>query len=106
MMKKDKIKLIVFDFDGVMTDNRVTINERGEESVRVNRADGLGVDLLRNAGIPMMIMSTEENPIVLHRAKKLKLFCLSSIKDKAEALRQYCDDQRLNPRTFFMLATI
>ena len=47
----DDIDLIVFDFDGVMTDNTVYVFEDGCEAVRCNRADGLGCDILRDAGM-------------------------------------------------------
>lgn len=90
-MKKIMLpKLIVFDFDGVMTDNKLRVNEHGEESVVVNRGDGLGVKMLRKAGIQMLIVSTEENKVVSCRAKKIGVPCMQGIDDKATALRAYC----------------
>jgi 3-deoxy-D-manno-octulosonate 8-phosphate phosphatase KdsC-like HAD superfamily phosphatase len=67
----NNIKLIVYDFDGVMTDNRVIVHEDGMESVIVNRADGLGVNLTKEIGIPQMILSAETNSVVEARARKL-----------------------------------
>ncbi len=73
-MKIKDIKAIVFDFDGVFTDNRVIISEDGKESVICNRSDGIGLEIIRNLEIPMKIISTEKNPVVTIRAKKLKLY--------------------------------
>lgn len=84
------IDLIVYDFDGVMTDNRVIIFQDGTEAVIVNRADGLGVDRFRSLGIPQLILSTETNPVVKARAVKLRLEVITSCKDKRHALENYC----------------
>jgi len=84
------IDLIVYDFDGVMTDNRVIVFQDGTEAVIVNRADGLGVDRFRNLGIPQLILSTETNPVVKARAAKLRLEVITSCKDKKIALENYC----------------
>ena len=85
------IDLIVYDFDGVMTDNRVIVFQDGTEAVIVNRADGLGVDRLRALKIPQLILSTETNPVVKARAAKLGLEIIASCNDKKVALMDYCD---------------
>jgi len=84
------IDLIVYDFDGVMTDNRVIIFQDGTEAVIVNRADGLGIDRFRSLGIPQLILSTETNPVVKARAAKLHLEVITSCKDKKIALENHC----------------
>lgn len=84
------IDLIVYDFDGVMTDNRVIIFQDGTEAVIANRADGLGVDRFRSLGIPQLILSTETNPVVKARAAKLRLEVIASCKDKKNVLENYC----------------
>ena len=71
-MNLKKIKAIVFDFDGVFTNNRVIVSEDGKESVICNRSDGIGLEMLRSLGIPMTIISTEKNPVVAQRATKLE----------------------------------
>jgi len=86
------IDLIVYDFDGVMTDNRVIVLQDGTEGVIVNRADGLGVDFFRSAGVPQLILSTETNPVVKARAAKLKLEVIAPCSDKRAALRMYCKE--------------
>jgi YrbI family 3-deoxy-D-manno-octulosonate 8-phosphate phosphatase len=91
-MKQKKItpKLVVFDFDGVLTDNRVLVFDDGREAVLCSRADGLAFDLFRRQGIPALILSTEKHPVVAARAKKLKVPCLHGIGDKKAVLQEYC----------------
>ena len=84
------IKLIVYDFDGVMTNNKVYIDQHGNEMVQVNRADGLGVAKIKKMGIKQIIMSTEVNPVVTKRANKLDIPCLQGIANKKYALTEYC----------------
>jgi len=84
------IQLIVYDFDGVMTNNKVILREDGLESVIVNRSDGLGVNLFRKLGIPQLILSTETNPVVQARAKKLNLEVIGSSINKKADLCDYC----------------
>lgn len=86
----EDIRLIVSDFDGVMTDNRVLLSEDGKESVYVSRADGQGVHMLRELGIDLIILSTETNRIVKMRADKLKVDCIQGVSDKARCLTDYC----------------
>jgi len=78
--------VLVTDFDGVHTDDTATVDSEGRESVRVSREDGMGVSRLRRAGIPMLILSTEQNPVVARRAEKLQVPVLHGIDDKASAL--------------------
>ena len=66
---KKTIKLIVYDFDGVMTDNKVYIDQNGNEMVQVSRADGLGVSEIIKLGIQQIIMSTEVNPATVGSLK-------------------------------------
>lgn len=82
------LRLAVFDFDGVFTDNHVWVNEQGEESVRCCRADGFGLDRLREAGVEAVILSTERVPIATARARKLRVPCRHGLGNKLEALRE------------------
>ncbi len=84
-----EIKCVVFDFDGVFTDNTVIVDQNGVESVRCWRSDGLGLDRLRSLGLKLLIISTEINPVVAVRAKKIKMECLQGINDKAVAIKQW-----------------
>ena len=93
------IKLIVYDFDGVMTDNKVYVDEFGKESVQVNRGDGLGVSEIKKIGIEQIIISTEINAVVSSRAKKLKIECLQGVDNKKLVLIDYCSQNKINIET-------
>lgn len=80
------VAAVATDFDGVHTDDRVLVDQHGIESVRVSRADGLGVSLLHAAGIPLVIVSKERNPVVGARAAKLGVDVLQGVDDKVSAL--------------------
>jgi YrbI family 3-deoxy-D-manno-octulosonate 8-phosphate phosphatase len=84
----ERIKLAVFDFDGVFTDNRVWVNERGEELLAFTRSDGLGLRRLDEVGVRYMILSMEQNPIVGARARKLRADCVQGVEDKLSVLRE------------------
>jgi 3-deoxy-D-manno-octulosonate 8-phosphate phosphatase (KDO 8-P phosphatase) len=90
------IKLLVFDFDGVFTDNRVWVFEDGSEAVCCSRADGLGLKKLRELGLEMLILSTEENPVVQARAKKLQLLCIQGVSDKLKCLQKLMNERSLS----------
>ncbi|MBN1609634.1 MAG: acylneuraminate cytidylyltransferase [Polyangiaceae bacterium] len=83
------VQAVVFDFDGVMTDDRVHLTEDGTESVVCHRSDGHGVALLRELGTPMLILSREQNSIVTRRASKLGIECIQGVEDKLAVLRAW-----------------
>jgi 3-deoxy-D-manno-octulosonate 8-phosphate phosphatase (KDO 8-P phosphatase) len=83
-----RVELIAFDFDGVFTDNTLIVSQDGVESVRCWRSDGLGLSRLRSVGVAAFILSTEVNPVVSARARKLKLPCKQALADKAAAIRE------------------
>jgi YrbI family 3-deoxy-D-manno-octulosonate 8-phosphate phosphatase len=82
------VRFAVFDFDGVFTDNRVWVNERGEEALAFSRSDGLGLRRLDEVGVRSLIVSMEQNPIVGARARKLRVDCVQGIADKLAVLRE------------------
>ena len=92
----NNIKLVIYDFDGVMTNNKVFIDEKGNEMVVVNRADGLGVSEIKKLGIKQIIISTEKNPVVAARAKKLNINCFQGIDDKKTEVISYCKDNNID----------
>jgi YrbI family 3-deoxy-D-manno-octulosonate 8-phosphate phosphatase len=83
---------LVLDFDGTLTDDRVNVDQDGRESVMVHRGDGLGIAALRRAGLDVLILSTERNPVVAARARKLGVPALTGIADKGSVLAQWCAD--------------
>ena len=93
MIELQNIDLIVYDFDGVMTNNHTIVFEDGTEAVIISRADGLGVDIIRKYNIPQMIISTESNSVVSRRASKLRIDVLQNCKDKKDALVNICKDK-------------
>ncbi len=78
--------MICYDFDGIMTDNRALVFEDGREAVFVNRSDGWAVARIKEMGIGQIILSTEENPVVAARARKLRIPVLQGLSDKRTAL--------------------
>ena len=84
----ERVRLAVFDFDGVFTDNRVWVNERGEEALAFSRSDGLGLRRLDEIGVDYLVVSAEPNPIVGARARKLRADCLQGVEDKLAVLRE------------------
>ena len=89
-----KIKLIVYDFDGVMTDNRVMVFQDGTEAVLCSRSDGLGINGIRQMNIHQLVLSTEKNSLVGARAGKLKIECIQGCEDKKNRLLEYCTDNQ------------
>jgi len=98
-----KPELIVYDFDGVMTDNKVIVREDGLESVACNRGDGMGINMIKKLDIPQIILSTETNPVVLARAQKIGIPAIGGSKNKRAALQDYCAQNSITMhRTYFV----
>lgn len=91
-----EVDAVVTDFDGVHTDDRVHLSADGTEFVTVSRADGMGVSLLRRAGVGFLIISSETNPVVSARAEKLMVEVLQPVDDKAAVLARWSASQRLD----------
>lgn len=86
------IRLVAFDFDGVFTDDMVYVLQDGTEAVRCFRGDGIGLQKLGRLGIETVIISTESNPVVSSRARKLKIRCLQNCHDKRTVLEGLVDE--------------
>ena len=91
------IKLLALDFDGVLTNNKVIVDENGKESVICNRSDGLGIDLLRKKGIEIIVISKESNKVVNARCEKLKILCITGIDEKLSILKKEIEKRNLSP---------
>ena len=99
----DRLDALVFDFDGVFTDNRVTVLGEGQEAVVCDRGDGMGIEMLRKDGWPMLVLSKESHPIVRARCSKLKLECRHGLDDKLPTLRRWLEERGLSPeRTIYV----
>jgi len=88
-----KIDAIVFDFDGVFTDNKVIIDQNGKEAVICDRSDGLGISRIKKYNIPILVLSTEKNKVVTERCKKLDIDCIQGVDNKSEALKKWLKKQ-------------
>jgi len=90
-------RLLILDFDGVMTDDRVWVDQDGREMVAARRAAGLGLErLLKLTGVQVLVMSKETNPVVAARCAKLKLDVLQNVGDKVSALNKLFLERGLN----------
>ena len=92
------IRLVVFDFDGVFTDNRVLVSQDGTESVFCTRADGIGLNGLAAAGVGILVLSTESNPVVTARTSKLRLECIQDCGDKWPVLQALLVSRGIGPQ--------
>lgn len=90
-----KIRLIVSDFDGVFTDNRVLVSEDGVESVLCSRSDSLGIELLKAKGKDILVISKEKNKVVEARCRKLNLQVFSGINSKLDMFKKIIGESGL-----------
>jgi YrbI family 3-deoxy-D-manno-octulosonate 8-phosphate phosphatase len=95
MKKFDKPKIIITDFDGCLTDDRVWLNQEGEEFVAANRKDGLAIERLQKIGIQVLITSTETNKVVLARGNKMGVEVIQGLSDKVAAIDKYLIQKEL-----------
>jgi YrbI family 3-deoxy-D-manno-octulosonate 8-phosphate phosphatase len=93
-----KIKLVVTDFDGVLTDGRVWIDENGKETVAATRSDSMRIKQLREYGIEVMILSSEVNPVVNARAKKMNIDAIHGmgLNEKGDALKKFLAEKNID----------
>ncbi len=85
------IRLVAFDFDGVFTDNRVYVFQDGREAVACYRSDAIGLRRLGRLGIHSLVISTETNPVVSERCKKLNIQCHQGVEDKLAVLNSIAE---------------
>lgn len=96
--KLKNIKLLAMDFDGIMTDGCVYVNQDGQETVKCSRKDGLGIELLKKHGLDAVVISKEVNPVVGMRCNKLKIECTQAVADseaKSEILKRVAKERNL-----------
>ena len=93
------IELLIYDCDGVLTDNKVIVDENGKESVVFNRGDGFAISKIKkDLGIKQIIISTEKNPIIIKRCEKLNIEAINGIEDKEQMVKSYCDNNGIDLR--------
>ena len=93
----ERIDLVISDFDGVITDNRVWTDHHGTEFVAAYRSDSIGVQLLREVGIEVMILSSEPNRVVEARARKMGVHVIHGIgiHDKGRVMREVLEQKNV-----------
>lgn len=93
-----KIRLVVTDFDGVLTDGRVWIDENGRETVAATRSDSMRIKQLREHGIEVMILSSEVNPVVSARAKKMDINAIHGmgLNEKGDVLKKFLAEKNID----------
>lgn len=92
----NNMECIFYDFDGVMTDNRVLVDENGIEAVFVNRSDGYAISKIKEMGIRQVIISTEKNPVVIRRAEKLDIPVVNGVGDKGKVIIDYAKENNID----------
>lgn len=88
-----RLRAVALDFDGVFTDNKVMVFDDGRESVLCSRSDGWGLAALRDAGWPLIVISSETNPVVAARCRKLGIDCVQGVPDKVATLVSWLASQ-------------
>jgi N-acylneuraminate cytidylyltransferase len=94
----ETIKLIICDFDGVVTDNLVTTDQDGKESVNASRSDSMHIKKLREREIELMIISSESNPVVMARAKKMGVEAIHNVgmQNKGRVMREVLEQKNVS----------
>jgi len=100
-MNIKNIDVFVFDFDGVLTNNMVHLDENGKEFVSCSRGDGLAFDVLRKLKKPAYILSTEKNTVVSARAKKLRISALQGVENKLIGIQEIIEKESCNIENVF-----
>jgi 3-deoxy-D-manno-octulosonate 8-phosphate phosphatase (KDO 8-P phosphatase) len=94
-LKANSIRAVIFDFDGVFTDNSVYVGECGKEMVRCSRSDGIGLQFLIDLGLPLIVISSEVNPVVSIRCAKLGIPCEFGVSDKIAVATKWLKSQHV-----------
>jgi len=90
-----RVRLLILDFDGVLTDNRVWVDENGHEMVAANRSDSLGINLLRQVGIETVVVSKETNSVVAARCRKMGVSCIQGEDNKQTAIQKVMEERKV-----------
>jgi len=94
--KLQSIKILFSDFDGVFTNNKVIVSEQGLESVICSRADGIGVEILKQHKIEVIVISSEINNVVMQRSKKLKIKAYNNVKNKGDLITKISKQKKID----------
>ena len=99
LQKCKKIKLVITDVDGVLTDGGIYYSVKGEEFRKFNAIDGMAVELLRKQGIKTVFMTKENSQIAKQRGKKVQVAAVFvNIISKEKLLSKVCHRFRVKPK--------
>lgn len=99
----ERVETVILDFDGVLTDDRVWVDEGGTETIAAHRGDGYGIGQLKELGIDVLVLSREGNPVVAARCAKLGIEAIQGVTEKGLELTALLKERRLDPaRTIFV----
>ena len=98
IQKLESLEMLVFDFDGVFTNNKFNLNKKCKESVTLSRADGLAIKILKEKKVPMLVLSSEKNDVVKLRCKKLDLNYKNGVDDKIKYLKNFFSKNKINKK--------
>ena len=90
------VAALILDFDGVFTDNRVTVFQDGREAVVCDRSDGMGLARLSERGLPILVISAEQNPVVQARCGKLGVPCVHGVHNKLDVLTKWLKEREID----------
>ena len=99
----DEIDVIIFDFDGVLTNNKVYLNDQGEEFVSCSRSDGLAFNALKKLNARVMIVSSENNKVVTARGSKLGIEVFQGIGEKLSFIENLAESEKFNLEKVFYI---
>ena len=91
----NKIKIVVSDFDGIFTDNNLYLNDKGAESVKLSRSDGMAIKMLKEKNLKFIVVSSEKNKVAYQRCKKLGIECFYGIQNKFKFLKNYLENKKI-----------
>lgn len=93
----EKVEILIMDFDGVLTDNRVWVDQNGHEMVAAYRSDSLWVNMLREKGVQVFVISKETNPVVAARCRKMNVPYIQGEDEKETALKKLLAERGVPP---------
>ena len=91
----NKIKIVVSDFDGIFTDNNLYLNDKGVESVKLSRSDGMAIKMLKEKNLKFIVVSSEKNKVAYQRCKKLGVECFYGVQNKFKFLKNYLGNKKI-----------
>ena len=104
--KLKDLEMLIFDFDGVFTNNKFVLNNKKKEFVNLSRADGMAIKILKDKEVPMLVLSSEKNDIVKFRCEKLGIKFKNGVKNKIRYLKYFFLKMVLIKKMFYTLEMI